>query len=138
MTRPQPPVNPVSAPYWEAAARHELMLQRCGSCQRYIFFPRPTCPNCGGADLRWTPVSGRGIVHTFTVARRATHPGMADFVPYVIALVELAEGPRLTTNLVDVDPDDVTVGLAVQVTFLDQPDGVTLPVFAPAGPPADR
>jgi uncharacterized OB-fold protein len=76
-------------------------------------------------------VSGRGTVFTFTVARRATHPGLADRVPYVIAVVELEEGPKLTTNIVGVDPDAVTIGLCVEVVFEDL-EGVTLVNFRPA------
>jgi uncharacterized OB-fold protein len=127
-----PPPNPVSAPYWDAARRHQLVLQRCGRCDRHVFYPRRTCPYCGGADLEWVPGSGRAVVHTYTVARRPTHPAFADRGPYVIAIVELAEGPRLTTNIVGCDPDDVRIGMAVSVDFEDV-DGTdtSLPVFRP-------
>jgi uncharacterized OB-fold protein len=129
---PLPPANPVSAPYWEAARRHEFVLQYCPGCQRYVFFPRPTCPYCRTAPLQWRAVSGRGTVHTFTIARRPTHPAFAGQEPYVIAVVELEEGPRLTTNLIDVAPNEVRIGMAVQVAFRDVTAEVTLPVFAPA------
>jgi hypothetical protein len=77
-------------------------------------------------------VSGRGTVFTYTVARRPTHPGFADKVPYIIAVVELAEGPKLTTNLVDIDPDDVVIGLSVEASFEDV-DHATLVQFRPVG-----
>jgi uncharacterized OB-fold protein len=127
-----PPANPLTAPYWEAARRHEFVLQFCPHCERYVFYPRPNCPYCAGSRLEWRPASGEGSVHTFTVARRPTHPAFAGREPLVIALVELAEGPRLTTNLVDVEPDAVRIGMAVHVTFHDVSETVTLPVFAPA------
>jgi uncharacterized OB-fold protein len=132
-SRPTPPPNSVSAPYWEAARRHELVIQQCLDCQRHVFHPRPTCPHCGAHDLKWVPVSGHGTVHTFTVARRPTHPAFADRVPYVIAIVELDEGPRLNTNIVDCAPEDVHIDMRVEVTYedLDDEDATTLPVFRP-------
>jgi uncharacterized OB-fold protein len=130
----------VSAPYWDAARRHELVIQRCCACERHVFYPRPTCPHCGAHDLAWVPASGRGTVHTFTVARRPTHPAFADRVPYVIAIVELEEGPRLTTNIVGCEPDDVHIDMPVQVTYEDLEDenATTLPVFRPADEQASR
>jgi uncharacterized OB-fold protein len=116
-----------------AAKERELRLQRCHACGTYLFYPRYLCTACGSDDLRWCPVSGRGTVFTFTVARRPTHPGLADKVPYIIAVVELAEGPKLTTNLVDIDPDDVVIGLPVQASFEDVDDS-TLVQFRPVGP----
>ncbi|MGH9137554.1 MAG: Zn-ribbon domain-containing OB-fold protein [Acidimicrobiales bacterium] len=130
--RPVPPANPSTEPYWEAARRHELALQRCDVCGTRPFPPRATCPSCGSRALSWSPVSGRGTVHTFTVAYRAPHPGFADRLPLVVALVDLDEGPRLTTNIVGCAPADVHIGLPVEVAF-DNVDGteVTLPVFRP-------
>ncbi|MDZ7676702.1 MAG: Zn-ribbon domain-containing OB-fold protein [Acidimicrobiales bacterium] len=122
--------GPVSEPYWRAAGRHELVIQRCGSCDEPVHYPRPTCPCCGHRELHWERASGRGRVHTFTVARRPTHAAFTDRTPYVIAIVKLDEGPRLTTNIVDCDPDSVHVGMGVEVAFEDR-DGRTLPVFRP-------
>jgi uncharacterized OB-fold protein len=127
-------VNPVSAPYWEAAARGELVAQRCRACARYVLYPRSSCPHCGSLELTWTPVSGRATVHTFTIARRPTHPDLADRVPYAIAIVELEEGPHLTTNLVECGIDRVRIGMPVEVVF-ERRAGRTLPVFRPR--PAD-
>jgi uncharacterized OB-fold protein len=133
-TRPIPPANPVSAPYWDAARHHGFVIQRCRSCDRHAFHPRTTCPHCGARDLAWEPVSGRATVYTFTVARRPTHPAFADRIPYVIAIVELAEGPRLTTNIVGCSPDAVHIGMVVEVDFddLEDEEATTLPVFRPA------
>jgi uncharacterized OB-fold protein len=128
-----PPANPVSAPYWDAARRHQLVLQRCDQCERYIFHPRATCPHCGGRHLQWVPASGRGVVHTFTIARRPTHPAFTDQVPYVIAVVQLEEGPLMTTNIIGCDPADVSIGQSVTVEFEDvDGEGIALPVFRAA------
>lgn len=127
-TRPMPYPGPVSEPFWAACRRHELVVQYCAACGGFAFYPRSTCPSCGSAALTWRPVSGRGSLHTFTVARRATHPKLADRVPYVIAIVELDEGPRLTSTVVDVDPDTLRIGQRLVVDFEDHEE-ISLPVF---------
>ena len=130
--RPRPEPTPISRPFWEATARGEFMIQHCARCAQNIFYPRINCPGCGGRELGWRPTSGRGSVYTFTVARRPTHPAFADRVPYVIAVVELEEGPRVTTNLVDCDPEAVAIGMPVEVAFEEAVDGIAIPVFRPA------
>ncbi len=130
--RPRPEPTTISRPFWEATGRGEFMIQHCARCDRNIFYPRINCPGCGGLELEWRPTSGRGSVYTFTVARRATHPAFADRVPYVIAVVELDEGPRVTTNLVDCDVDAVAIGMPVEVVFEEAVDGIAIPVFRPA------
>ena len=127
---PQP--GPVSQPFWEAARRHELVLQRCSGCEVHVFYPRYNCPHCGSRDLEWVKASGRAKVHSYTVARRPTHPAYAERVPYVIAIVELEEGPRMTTNIVDCDPDSVHIDMPVAVTFEDISDEISLVMFRPA------
>ena len=95
------------------------MLQRCISCSSYVFYPRYLCPVCGANNLEWVRASGRGTVFTYTVAFRPTHPAFADLVPYVIAVVELEEGPKMTTNIVNVEPALVAIGMEVEATFED-------------------
>ncbi len=133
--RRRPTVTPstTTAPFWAATAEERFLLQRCVRCGGAQFYPRATCSHCGATDLGWEEISGEATVHTFTVARRATHPKLAPYVPYVIAIVELAEGPRVTTNLVDCDVDAVTVGMPVRLCW-DEPqaDGLRLPLFRPA------
>ena len=131
--RPLPDPSPLTQPFWAAAKDRELRIQRCHACGTHLFYPRHLCTTCGSADLQWRPVSGRGTVFTFTVARRPTHPGLADRVPYVIAVVELEEGPKLTTNLIGIDPDYVEIGLPVEATFEDV-DETTLVQFRPVRP----
>jgi len=131
-TGPVPVPTPESRPYWEAARRHELTIQRCRACGQWVFYPRASCPHCLSADLEWRRTSGRGTLHTFTVAYR----GQKDFPlgsPYVIAIVELEEGARLMSNLVGVpaDPKAIRIGMPVEVVFEDVSPTVALPRFRP-------
>lgn len=130
--KPLPRPTAASMPFWEAAKRHEVQIQRCGQCGANIFYPREVCPECLASDLQWVKVSGKGTVYSYTVAQAPTHPAFADDVPYVIAIVELAEGPRITTNIVGCEPEDVRVGMPVEVTFDDVTPEVTLIKFRPA------
>lgn len=130
--KPLPQPSPISGPYWAAAKRHQFVLQQCSACEKYVFYPRALCPHCGSAALEWREASGRGTVYTFTVARRATMRPFEPDVPYVIAIVELEEGPRMTTNIVGCDPDAVRVGMPVAVAFDDVTPEITLVKFQPA------
>lgn len=130
--RPIPPTSELTQPYWDAARRGELALQLCEGCGERPFPPRARCPSCGAPDLAWAPVSGRGTVYSYTVARRAPHPVFAAQLPLIVAIVELDEGPRMVTNLVGCDPAELEVGMAVEVRFdpIDDSD-MALPVFTP-------
>ena len=130
---PVPVPTPETRPFWEATRRHELWLQRCRACGAYVFYPRAACQRCLGAELEWRRVSGRGRLHTFTVV----HRGARNFplpAPYVIAIVELDEGPRMMTNLVGIvpDPAKIAIGMAVEVVFEDVSSEIALPRFRPA------
>ncbi len=131
--KPLPVPSPDSRPFWDAAKRHELQVQQCGDCRRFIYYPRHRCPHCLGADLEWRRVSGRGTVYSFTVVRRTTNKAFVADVPYVLAIVELAEGPRLTTNIVGSPPEVVRCGMPVEVSFDDVTPDVTLVKFKIAG-----
>ena len=135
ISRPLPRPSEHSREFWAATAEGRFVLQTCRSCTETIFYPRVNCPSCGSTELTSTDASGRGIVHTYTIARRPTHRAFADAGPYVIAIVELAEGPHVTTNIVDCEPDDVSVGMPVEVTFADEVDGIALPLFRPSSSP---
>jgi len=130
--RPKPRPTELTKPFWDAARRHELHLQRCSSCGRHVFYPRFSCPYCGARTLEWVRASGRATVYSYTVARRPTHAAFADRVPYVIAIVSLEEGPRMTTNVVGCSPDDVAIGMPVRAAFEDLDDEISLVVFEPA------
>jgi uncharacterized OB-fold protein len=133
-TGPLPVPTPETRPFWEAARRHELQIQACRACGTYLFFPRALCPRCFAADLEWRRVSGRGTLHTFTIVERGQR-GFPLATPYVLAVVELAEGPRMMTNLVGIEPDPakIRIGMPVEVVFDDVTPEVTLPRFRPAG-----
>ncbi len=134
MSHPRPLAPSVlTRPFWEATAEGRFLIQRCPGCQAAIFYPRPSCPECGRADPGWEAASGKATVHTFSIARRPTHPKFTGDEPYVVAIVQLDEGPLVTTNIVGCDPGDVRIGMAVEVTFDEVgPDGFALPFFAPA------
>lgn len=123
--RPIPAPSPLTAPYWEACRRGELAIQRCAGCRRFVHFPEAACPFCGGADLPYETVSGRGTVHTFTVVHRTFLPGFTP--PYVVAWIDLDEGARAFGDVVHCAPEDVRIGLPVRVCFDD-------PADPPAGP----
>jgi len=128
-----PPRSELTQPFWDAAGEGALALQFCGTCDTGIFPPRAHCPDCGGSNLQWRSVSGEGSVYTYTVAHRAAHPVFASQCPLVIAVIVLAEGPRMISNVVGVDPEDVYVDMPVRVTFeaIDDTD-LWLPLFTPA------
>jgi uncharacterized OB-fold protein len=130
--RPIPPASKLTEPYWDAARRGELTVQRCERCGRRPFPPRAHCPGCGASTLSSTPVSGRGTIHSYTIAYRAPHPIFALQLPLVVAIVELEEGLRIMTNIVGCDPEELEVGMAVDACFepIDDTDMV-LPVFTP-------
>lgn len=130
--RPRPIPTPETAHFWAGTAAGELRLQRCRGCDRAYFPPQPTCPHCAGDDIEIVRSSGRGSLHGYVITHRAA-PGFT--APYVIAVVELEEGPRLLTNLVDVAPDPaaLTLDLPVEVTFTPV-DDVVLPCFRPRSP----
>jgi len=130
-----PGMTDLTAPYWEAAREGRLVVQECQECHVLRHPPLPECPSCQrqghGSRLGWREVSGKGTVYTYTVVRHPTHFAFADKVPYVLAIVELAEGPRLVTALTGAAPEDVRVGLPVRAVFREVADGVTLPYFEP-------
>jgi uncharacterized OB-fold protein len=129
--KPVPRPAPESAKYWQAAKEHRLEIPRCNACGKFWFPPSQSCPHCLAADFTWTPVSGRGKVFTFVTFHRVYHPAFAKEVPYVVALVELDEGPRLLTNIVGVKPESVTCEMPVKVVFDDVSDDVSVPKFQP-------
>jgi uncharacterized OB-fold protein len=129
--RPVPTPSPHSAPFWEAARQHRLVIQRCRRCGTLQHYPRPWCTTCLHEDLDWVESPGRGTVYSFTVVRRTAHPAFAARVPYVYALVDLDEGPRFTTNVVGCPVDDVAVGMRVRARFEDVDDATAVVVFEP-------
>ncbi len=128
---PRPSVE--SEPFWEAVQRGELRIQRCARDGELFFPPAARCPRDWSAEWTWEPVSGRGTVFSFVVFQRPYHPAFREAIPYAVAVVELAEGPRLVTRLVDVAPAEVRVGMPVEVVLTTVTEGTTLPLFRPSG-----
>jgi uncharacterized OB-fold protein len=122
-------------PFWEGCRAGELRIPRCRDCDRFVWYPASTCPGCGGTRHVWTRVSGRGRVFTWVRVHRAFLPGYADRVPFVTALVELEEDPRVrvATLLRDVPPGGPRVGMPVEVGFERVDDRLTLPAFRCVG-----
>ncbi len=122
--------TPALSPFWEGCSRGELLLQRCSACGTLRHPPSSICPKCLSAEHAWIAASGRGTVYTFAVVRQALARAWEDKVPYVVAVIELEEGPRFLTELIDVDPDAVSITMPVEVTFVER-DGAALPLFRP-------
>ncbi len=127
--KPLPVIDHDSAPYWEAAHEGRLDIPLCGDCGKHHFYPRAICPYCHSDNLKFDTVSGRGEVHTFTIARRPAGPAFADDVPYVVALIELEEGPRMMSRIQTDDPEKVYIGAKVEVTFVKASDEISFPYF---------
>jgi hypothetical protein len=135
-TRPLPEPTGDSAPFWEACREGRLTLQRCTACGRLQFYPRRYCTGCMGDEMTWETVSGRGTVYSYSTTYRALSPAFRNQVPYIVAAVDLSEGPRMMTRLVDCTPAQVHIGMPVAVTFLRESDDIALPVFQPQKNPA--
>jgi uncharacterized OB-fold protein len=129
---PKPVADWETRGYWEGAGRHELVLQRCRRCGTVQHRPRALCVTCMGGEIEHFVASGRGSVWTFTVTEQNQVPPFRDATPYVLAYVELEEGPRLLTNVVGCPPDDVRIGMPVVAEFRADADGLAVPVFRPA------
>lgn len=130
--RPLPVPDGDTAPYWEAAREGRLMIQRCGGCDRHVFYPRSICPHCGSVELEWVQASGRGTVYSYTVVHRAPSPAFKEDVPYVVALIDLDEGVRMMSNIL-APPGDVKIGARVEVVFDPVTPEITLPKFRLVG-----
>ena len=127
---PLPHPTPESKPFFDALKERRLLIQRCEECGLAYYYPRPFCPACLSGRVEWEQASGRGKLYSFVINQRAA-PGFV--APYIIAVVELDEGPRMMTNLVDVEPDPelVRCEMPVEIVFDDVDDNFTLPRFRP-------
>ena len=129
--RPLPARGNVARPYWEALAEGRLLLQYCAACDRYQFYPRAICTRCGG-DPEWRESDGRGTVYTYTIIRQNGAEPFHSELPYVVAMVELAEGVKVMSSVTDCDPDDVVVGMPVQAYAVRAEEGTGLLYFTVA------
>lgn len=121
----EPPADPDLQTFWDGTRGQRLLLPRCTSCGTVFWHPRTTCPSCLSEALEWDAASGEGTVHAVTVNHRPEH--------YAVALIDLAEGPRLMSNVVGIEPDEVTVGMPVTLTWEALSDGRHLWLFEPRG-----
>ena len=130
---PQPLADAISLPFWQAAAEHRLVVQRCTGCGHMRLPPAPICPECRSAAADWKRVSGRGEVYTYTIVHRPIAAGQQ--LPFVIAVIALAEagGVRIISNLVGGKPDDVAVGMPVELVWEDMSAELAVPRFRPRG-----
>ncbi len=131
LERPLPLATPLTAPYWQGLREGRIRLQRCRNCDGWVFYPRNRCNHCLSAALEWRDVDGTATLYTFTIARQATAPHFVDDVPQRLAVVELTEGVRLTSTLVNVDDADIRIGMPLRPVFDTVSDEVTLLRFEP-------
>jgi uncharacterized OB-fold protein len=129
---PQPAADWETRAYWEGCGRHQLVLQRCQSCGTVQHRPRAMCVSCFADDIVHFVASGRGTVHTFSIIEQNQAPPFRDACPYVLAYVELEEGPRVMTNIVGCEASEVSIGQSVVVDYQDRDEGFAVPRFRPA------
>jgi uncharacterized OB-fold protein len=122
---PQPGYD--NAEFWAGCRRHELRIQRCRSCHATRFHPRPACPECASLDVEWITCSGRGAVYTFTVIHPPTLPAFAPLVPYAVGIIRLEEGVFMVGQIRGCAPEEVAIGMAVEVEFDDVTPDTSLP-----------
>jgi uncharacterized OB-fold protein len=121
-----------SQAFWDAAREQKLLIKRCRACGKAHYYPRPFCPHCWSSEVEWEQASGRATLYTYSVIHSNDLPPFGERVPYVAAVVDLEEGPRAMSNVVDTDFDLLEVGMALEVTFRPISDDFTIPVFRAA------
>jgi hypothetical protein len=126
---PLPQPTRLSRPHWDGCREGVLRVQRCGDCDSFVFIPKPVCGDCLGTNLSWVESSGRGTLYSYSIVHRPQQPTFE--VPYTVAIVELEEGWHMLTNLVGVGPDDIEIGMSLEVSFERKSDEITLPYFRP-------
>jgi len=131
--KPIPVITTESRPFWDGCRDGRLMLQQCGDCGGWIYYPRALCTHCHSDNLEWKQASGEGVIYSYTVCRRPAGPAFKEEVPYVVALIDLKEGPRMLSNVIGCAPEAVRIGQDVRVRFEALNDEVTLPKFELAG-----
>jgi uncharacterized protein len=127
-----PSTDPSTQPFWDAAAQGRLLISVCHDCHHRFFYPRPFCPTCWSESVGWLQASGRAQLYTWSVVYINDLPPFRSRVPYVAAIAELEEGPRMETNIVDCEFDGLYVGMALEVQFRAESGVPSIPVFRPA------
>ncbi len=129
--KPIPAITPEMQPFFAAAKRHELVVQRCRGCGTHRFPVREICSSCLSRDAEWVTVSGEGEIFSYNIMHQVYHPGFADEVPYAVVVVKLKEGAKMNSNLTGIQPHAIKIGMPVKVVFEDISAEVTLPKFVP-------
>ena len=135
LNRPLPsPITPEAQPYWDGLKENKLMLPKCDDCGKPFFYPRVLCPNCHSRNISWMQASGRGKLYSFQIAHRSLNRAFKVELQCVMAMIELEEGPRVLSNLINIEPDPSVVkcDMPVEVVFEKQNDDITLALFQPA------
>ena len=129
--KPLPTISGENAPYWEYCRKHELRMQQCKQCG-YIRFPVSIlCPKCHSMEAEWTKLSGKGKVYSYIIFRQVYHESYKDDIPYVVAIIQLDEGPRMESNIIGCKTEDIKIDMQVEVYFDDVTDKISLPKFKP-------
>ena len=131
LVKPIPRPTTTTRPFWDGLNERKVQIQRCEGCDTWVFYPRTRCPSCLSDQLIWREVSGRGVLYTYTLARQPTAPHFADETPQQLAVVELDEGVRMTSTLVNVEPSDIVIGMRLRPYFDQVTDAVTLLRYQP-------
>jgi uncharacterized OB-fold protein len=129
--KPLPAITEENRPFWEGCQQEKLLLQYCERCQHYQFYPRLYCMQCGFEGLRWREVSGHGVIYSYTIIHQNKSPEFTNDTPYNVALVQLEEGPRMLSSIVDIAPEELHVDLPVSVVFEKVTESISLPRFRP-------
>ena len=128
----RPEIDQDSAPYWASVKEHKAKIQKCNSCGKYRFPPSPSCYYCGSPDGSWESIAGKGALYSWIVVHHPVDKRFASEVPFVVALVELAEGPRIVGRMYECRPEDMKAGMPVQVQYRNVDSELTLINFKPA------
>ena len=131
-TKPLPGIDEETKPFWDYCKQHELRMQKCLKCGHIRYPVGPICTNCHHMESEWVKLSGKGTVFSFIIVHRPYHPGFADEIPYTVAIIETEEGPRLVSNIIGCKPEEVQIGMAVEVSFEDISEEFALPKFKSA------
>ena len=128
---PKPPAVEENKGFWDGVKNGKLVFQRCKECSAWVHPPRPACPSCRSLEKEWVPSSGKGTIHSVVTYRESPDPAFK--VPYSVVLVELEEGVKLISNMADMKPEDIQIGMSVEVVFEEVQEDITLPKFRKVG-----
>ena len=131
--KPLPGIDEDNKPFWDYCRQHELRMQKCSQCSQLFYPPSALCPHCHSMKSEWVKLSGKGKVFSFVIVRQAPHPAFAKDAPYVVAIIETAEGPRFASNVIGCKPEEVKIDMPVEVVFEDVNKDIALPKFKPVG-----